>query len=497
MVRVGRLVVPVAALLVGLGSLVLAPGAARASFHLVSISELGAGFLGDPNVQFVELRLDAAGQTELTNTRLTSFDKDGIATVLLLTPSTVANGSAGRNVLYATAEFQAATGIAPDYVIPVGVVGPSGMICWGAPGAVPPDPMSWDFDKPENYVDCVAYGSYPHTRRPASGAASALTPGNGVQALVRQKNTSAAGSNDMDFALAAASACNNANQCTALTPGPQPTPGKAERACRRAIIKAATNFAAAYGKARVGCETQRLKGKLAGACPDAKTAAKIAAADAKRSKVVTKACGALPLAQTGFGASCPGVAGACTAPIAAIGDVSACVDCGLRRGGDELAADRVRRAARRERAEVSARARQSGRRPCAHRREPPCALRRRGRTRQARGAVPRREDGDEARRQGGQASPHALRRLRRQGQGVRRQRRRDARHARHHDLPEPHRAGWRRVRRFRHRRARHRGRVRRMPRDVRSDLRQRARRDARRDAGELHDTLAARRREGL
>src|SRR5688572_17181730 len=233
--------------LVVLLALALVPDEARATFHAMSISELGAGFLGDPNAQFVEIRLDAADQTELTNTRLTSFDKDGIATVLLLTPNDVANGQSGRNVLYATAEYQTATGITPDFVIPVGVVGPSGMICWGAPpGATPPDPATWDFVKPENYVDCVAYGAYPHATRPASGTPSTLTPGDGVRSLTRVQNDGTTGSNDMDFALATASACNNANQCAVLeptatpTPGPQATPGKAERACRRAILKAGT-----------------------------------------------------------------------------------------------------------------------------------------------------------------------------------------------------------------------------------------------------------------
>lgn len=318
------------------------PGVARATFHLMSISELGAGFLGDPNVQFVELRLDAAGQTELTNTRLTAFDKDGIPTVLRLTPDGVANGISGRNVLYATTEFQTKTGIAPDFVIPVGVVGPSGMICWGAPGVSEPDPpMLWDFDKPENYVDCVAYGGYPHGKRPASGAPNTLAPGDGIRSLTRLKNTGAAGSNDMDFALAPAAPCNNAGQCAVLAPSPTPTPGplgKAELACRRAIVKATTAFGAAYGKTRVGCETQRLKGKLAGVCPDAKAAAKIAAADAKRTKTIAKACGALAPAATGFGASCPGFTGGCTSAIASLSDVSSCLDCAARRAGDELAA---------------------------------------------------------------------------------------------------------------------------------------------------------------
>lgn len=321
----------------------VAPGDVRATFHFMSISELGAGFLGDPNVQFVELRLDAAGQTELADTRLTSFDKDGVAQVLLLTPTGVANGQAGRNVLYATAAFQSATGITPDFVIPVGVVGPAGMICWGAPGTEPPmEPSSWDEKKPENYVDCVAYGSYAHGTRPASGTPTTLAPGDGIRSLTREKNTSAAGSNANDFVLATATACNNANQCATLSPGPTPTPGgdatpgKAERACRRAILKAGTAFASTYAKLIVGCETQRLKGKLAGACPDAKTVAKIAAADARRTKVFAKACGTLPLAMTGFGATCPAFTGGCATAIASVGDVSSCVDCGLRRAADEL-----------------------------------------------------------------------------------------------------------------------------------------------------------------
>src|SRR5690242_15388285 len=129
----------------------------HAAFQSVSITEIGVGFRGDPDVQFVELRLDAGGQMHFTNTRLTVFDKDAVPTVLLLTPSEVANGASGRTVLYATAAFQTATGVTPDFVIPAAIVAPSGMVCWGAPGAIPPDPSSWDVEKPENYVDCVAY----------------------------------------------------------------------------------------------------------------------------------------------------------------------------------------------------------------------------------------------------------------------------------------------------------------------------------------------------
>jgi hypothetical protein len=79
-----------------------------------------------------------------------------------------------------------------------------------------------------------------------------------------------------------------------------------------------------------------LKGKVAGPCPDAKATAKIAAADAKRTKAITKACGALAPDAAGFGATCPGYTGACANPIATIADVSACVDCANRRGNGEL-----------------------------------------------------------------------------------------------------------------------------------------------------------------
>jgi hypothetical protein len=343
MARVGRLVLVLA--LLGLSA-----RPALATFHFMSISELGVTFLGDPNVQFVELRLDAVGQTNLTDTRLTSFDKDGIPTVLLLTPTDVANGTSGRNVLYATTAFQTATGLTPDFIIPPGVVSPSGMICWGAPPDQfndPPGPMSWDLQKPEKYIDCVAYGSYAHSTRPSSGTPTSLTPGDGVQSLTRIKNSSAAGSNDSDFAFAAAHPCNNANQCVDLGPtaSPSPTaaptpgpPGKAEITCRRAVIKTGNKFAAAYVQALVGCETQRLKGKLAGACPDAKAAGKIASAEVKRGKAIQKACGPLTPARAGFGPNGPASTASCTDAIATIADVSACVGCGLRRGGDELIA---------------------------------------------------------------------------------------------------------------------------------------------------------------
>ena len=103
------------------------PQRADAAFRLMSISELGVDFLDEPFAQFVELRLDAKDQTDLTNTRLTAFDKDGIPTVLLLTDHGISNGISGANILYATETFAALTGVTPDFIIPSGILSPSGM----------------------------------------------------------------------------------------------------------------------------------------------------------------------------------------------------------------------------------------------------------------------------------------------------------------------------------------------------------------------------------
>ena len=215
--------------LLALACLVAAPASALATFHLMSISEIGVAVGGtDLNVQYVELRLDFAGQTHLENTRLTAFDAAGAATELLLTPSDVANGTTGANVLYATEAFASRTGVTPDFVIPPGISATSGMICWGAPGTSPPDPSTWDLDKPNNYVDCVAYGGYSGATRNASGTPTTLAPGSPTQSLTRTKNTGASGSNDADFALATPNVCNNAGNCTDLAFEPDATCGDAD-----------------------------------------------------------------------------------------------------------------------------------------------------------------------------------------------------------------------------------------------------------------------------
>lgn len=225
------------------------PTVVFATFHLMSISEVGVGFGGDASVQFVELRLEAAGQGHLKDTRLTAFAPDGTATELVLSDRAVTNDARGANVLYATAGFAAATGVTPDFVIPAELPTPTGMICWGAPGAVPPPPAQWDLDKPNNYVDCVAYGSFSAATRSGSGTPTTLGPGDGSQSLTRTGGTSFTGDNAADFTLATPTACNNAGACTDLTAGGGETCGDADGSGAVTVTDGVQTLRAAAGLA--------------------------------------------------------------------------------------------------------------------------------------------------------------------------------------------------------------------------------------------------------
>src|SRR5437899_6092918 len=157
------------ALTVLLVLLVAAP--ARAFFHLAVIDEVMSGAGGNANVQYVEIRMLAGGQNAVAHTRLAVFRcsaNGGGSTVLINDlPSDVPNAVAGGRWIMASpdgATFLAASGIAPNFTWNSSLAGsipPScGMVCWGAPGALPPNPPTWDASVPANYTDCVSYGAY-------------------------------------------------------------------------------------------------------------------------------------------------------------------------------------------------------------------------------------------------------------------------------------------------------------------------------------------------
>jgi hypothetical protein len=202
--------------------LALVPAPARALFHVAHIYELKSGAGGNSNVQYVEIRMAAGSQNVTGQTRLTAFNCDGTSSsVLLLVPANVfAQGLDVRWIMASPggATFLAASGITPDFTWDNSVTGniptSCGMVCWGAPGIVPPAPGSWNASDPNQYVDCVAYGPYTgptktsaHDGTPTSGTPTSLTPGNATFSLQRSTFT---GSNNADFVLACPTPENNA-----------------------------------------------------------------------------------------------------------------------------------------------------------------------------------------------------------------------------------------------------------------------------------------------
>ena len=151
---------------------------AEATFHFAEINEVMTSYGGDSTVQFVEIEMLGAGQNLVTNTVLGRFDASGgyLGDVLIV-PGNVTSGA--HTWLMATSQFQA-NHFAPDFIIPASLPTGGGMVCWGAPGLSVPPPGSWDHANPNNYVDCVAYGTYsgPGNIHIGTGAAQYPAPSN-------------------------------------------------------------------------------------------------------------------------------------------------------------------------------------------------------------------------------------------------------------------------------------------------------------------------------
>lgn len=204
---------------------------ALGAHHLAEISEVMVGFNGDPRVQYVEINQRSAGQNIVMNSVLSAFGASGaFLGVVLVVPGNVPSSGDGSRWIMGTSEFENASGMQADFEFPAGLLpAPAGMVCWGSPGLVPPPPSSWDPSNPNNYVDCVAYGSYPGFV--PSAPASSLPPGDCERSLTRvvpatfdaftpPSDTWADGSNASDLALASPSPTNNAGQTGSLVASP-------------------------------------------------------------------------------------------------------------------------------------------------------------------------------------------------------------------------------------------------------------------------------------
>jgi len=221
----------VGALLIVLALLVpAAPRTAHALFHLAVIDEVMTSYAGNASSQFVEIRMLSGSQNLVANSVLGAFDASGayIGDVLVV-PGNVANQGIGVRWIMGTAQFQVDSGLIPDFIMPPGFIATGGgMVCWGAPGIVPPSPGSWDHTVPTNYVDCLAYGTYAGPANPLIGTPTALDgDGHSLQRTTSTSNNQAdfvcadpatpEDNNGASASMAATSACPGATTTTTVS----------------------------------------------------------------------------------------------------------------------------------------------------------------------------------------------------------------------------------------------------------------------------------------
>jgi hypothetical protein len=217
-----------AILVVGLATLSVAK-TANALFHLTVIDEILTSSGGDANVQFIEVRMLAGAQNFVAHSVFAAFDGSGAYVGdILEVPENVPNAGAGVRWLIGTAGFQTASGVTPDFIMPVGILKTGGgLVCFGGGGGlVPQNPPSWDRTNFGSYVDCIAYGNFSGSPNARTGTPTPLdADGHGLQRIT---NT---GSNANDFVCAdPATPENNAGDTAAMSAtspcggGDTPTP---------------------------------------------------------------------------------------------------------------------------------------------------------------------------------------------------------------------------------------------------------------------------------
>jgi hypothetical protein len=167
--------------------------------HLIVIDEVLGSWQGDDSIQFVELKLLAAGQRSLSSsggrgsTDLVFFDATGAPAAARVVTFTrdLDQAQAGARVLVATQALAALTGVTPDLILPTGFLVPlAGRVCYRVND--PQDP-----NQNTGLIDCVAYGKYGgDTGR--SGAATPLTP---VNRSLQRVNTTGTTLNDFGTVL--------------------------------------------------------------------------------------------------------------------------------------------------------------------------------------------------------------------------------------------------------------------------------------------------------
>ena len=197
-------------------------GTAKAAFHLMHISEVMVGAGGDCRLQFVELQMTSQFQNRVNNHRLFFFDAEGNQVGEFTMDRNVPNATRRDGVLpyilIGTREFADASSVAPDFIMPTGLLFPEG-------GRV-----SFDNPAPTRLaVDSVAYGAYTGDNG-THGAPAAAPDVLAIESLLR---TGPGENNDAaNFAVGAPTPTNNNfEEGTVTPPGGEPNCGARPDEC--------------------------------------------------------------------------------------------------------------------------------------------------------------------------------------------------------------------------------------------------------------------------
>lgn len=142
-----------------------------ATFHLMRVYGALGGAGGDADVQYVELRMAAAGQNLVSGHNICFFDSTGAPYARFTFPSNVTNSASGASILMGTAEFDTAWSAgSPDFTFSSAntvaiaggadvdhpIISPAGKVSFGSDLAtVPANMCAGSF----GVLDSVAYGT--------------------------------------------------------------------------------------------------------------------------------------------------------------------------------------------------------------------------------------------------------------------------------------------------------------------------------------------------
>jgi hypothetical protein len=198
-------------------SALMAPSSnvAHAAFHCMRIHAVMAGFSGNANIQYVELRMNTGGQAFLAGHTIEFFDSAGTLKATFTFPAGVSNAVTGDSVLIGTSEFNGVTtGGDADFTFTSGMGGNT----VGANGGDPLHPIqgangrvhfgrTFDNCDPDGVagpgeVDSVGYGT--GTAHFGSSASALPSPPTN-QALILNNLSFTPSNNSTEYALGAVS----------------------------------------------------------------------------------------------------------------------------------------------------------------------------------------------------------------------------------------------------------------------------------------------------